>query len=277
MTAKPSWRDFWKVHPACDVFPLMDADALRKLADDIEANGLKVPIERRLTENGVYVIDGRNRLDALEISGVQLVDDKGGWLHPEYVYSPGKEYTDAEIAADVIGFNAHRRHQTKQDLADCIVKALAAGSHDVVKITKSCRKVGSEPGKFAAGGSEKGFRGKAVEIAKQHGISASTVDKALAKQKPDASTPSKRKSTRKATPKEPIESEPAYNGPVSQHQVSYDGTTKSVEWWAAECNLAQAHLRIARGGLQLAKERIGLTAKAKQRKQERQRLRDLTT
>ena len=78
-----SWRDFWKVHPAADVFPLMDADALQKLADDIEANGLKVPVERRLTANGVYVIDGRNRLDALELAGVQLVDDKGGWLHPE--------------------------------------------------------------------------------------------------------------------------------------------------------------------------------------------------
>ena len=35
----------------------MDADALQKLADDIEANGLKVPVERRLTKNGLYVIE----------------------------------------------------------------------------------------------------------------------------------------------------------------------------------------------------------------------------
>src|SRR5207244_10370363 len=111
---------------------------------------------------------------------------------------------------------------------------------------------------------------------KQHGISASTVDKALAKPKPDASTPTKPKQTRKTQPKEPIEPEPAYNGPVSQLQIN-GNVPKTVEWWAAECNLAQAHLRIARDGLRLAKEQVELKAKAKEQKQERQRLRDLTT
>jgi len=192
MSDKPSWRDFWKVHPAAEAFPLMDAEELRKLADDIDANGLKVPAERRLTKSGVYVIDGRNRLDALESKGVQLVNDKGGWLHPEYVHSPGREYTDAEIANEVIALNARRRHQSKYELADCIVRALAAvstdKSTDVVKITKSVKR--AESGRLT--GSEKGIRGQAVEIAKQHGISASTVDKVLAKQKPGASAPAKR-------------------------------------------------------------------------------------
>jgi hypothetical protein len=28
-----------------------------------------------------------------------------------------------------------------------------------------------------------------------------------------------------------------------------------VQWWAAECNLAQAHVRIAREGLRLARSK----------------------
>ena len=207
----------------------------------------------------------------MELAGVQLVDDRGGWLHPEYVHADGRECTDAEIAAEVIGYNALRRHQTKQELADCIVKALAAVSADVVNMTKSVKQ--DAEGKLR--GSEKGIRGKAVEIAKQHGISASTVDRALAEQKPDGGTPTKPKATRKAQTKAPIEPEPAYNGPVSQLQIN-SNVPKTVEWWAAECNFAQAHLRIARDGLRLAKERVGLKAKAKERKQDRPSLRDLT-
>jgi ParB-like nuclease domain len=173
-----SWRDFWKIHPAADVFPLMGADALRKLADDIEANGLKVPVERRLTENGVYVIDGRNRLDALESAGVQLVDDKGGWLHPEYVHSDGKECTDAEIAVEVIGYNIHRRHLTKQEQVELIDKTLTAANvvsrHDGGKL------------KRPEGRPVDQHKAAVVEQAAKVGISKRTVERVLTKDKPEA-------------------------------------------------------------------------------------------
>jgi hypothetical protein len=75
-TAKVSWRDHKKFHPAADVFPLMSPDELRKLADDIQAHGIRVPIQTRTADDGeLYLIDGRNRLDACELLGWQLVDD----------------------------------------------------------------------------------------------------------------------------------------------------------------------------------------------------------
>ena len=94
--------------------------------------------------------------------------------------------------------------------------------------------------------------------------------RAVLNSKPDASTPTKPKQTRKTQPKEPIEPEPAYNGPVSQLQIN-GNVPKTVEWWAAECNLAQAHLRIARDGLRLVKEREQLKRAKKARDLQKQR------
>src|SRR5947209_9015560 len=118
-----SWRDQKKIHPACDVFPLMSPDDLRALADDIRANGLKVPIETRSTDDGeLYVIDGRNRLDALELLAIQLIDDKGEWKHSEYIRYGGRR-THAEIAAEVVGYNIRRRHLSNEEQVKLIDKA----------------------------------------------------------------------------------------------------------------------------------------------------------
>jgi hypothetical protein len=55
------------VHETADVFPLMDDASLRSLADDIARRGLDQPL---LLCDGVLV-DGRNRLKACELAGVQ--------------------------------------------------------------------------------------------------------------------------------------------------------------------------------------------------------------
>src|SRR5260221_471244 len=39
-----SWRDVLKVHPAADLFPLMSADELKVLGEDIQKNGLQHPV-----------------------------------------------------------------------------------------------------------------------------------------------------------------------------------------------------------------------------------------
>jgi hypothetical protein len=44
MAEKKSWRDVYKVHPAADLFPMLPEDELRKLGEDIKANGLRSPI-----------------------------------------------------------------------------------------------------------------------------------------------------------------------------------------------------------------------------------------
>lgn len=128
-TAMSGWRKFKKIHPACDVFPLMSPGDLRALADDIQANGLKFPIETRRTNDGLFVIDGRNRLDALELLGIQIVDDKGEWKHPKYIHYGGKR-TDAEIAAEVITYNLRRRDlsQSQRAIAAAKLANMSAGN-----------------------------------------------------------------------------------------------------------------------------------------------------
>lgn len=57
----------YDIHPAAEIFPMMDAAALRELADDIKAHGQRDWIE-------LYdgkVIDGRNRIKACELAGAE--------------------------------------------------------------------------------------------------------------------------------------------------------------------------------------------------------------
>jgi len=56
-----------KAHPAADLFPLMGDDELLTLAHDIEQNGQNHPI----TLVGDLVLDGRNRLRACELIGLE--------------------------------------------------------------------------------------------------------------------------------------------------------------------------------------------------------------
>jgi hypothetical protein len=101
------WRDEYKVHPAADVWPMLEGEELDALVEDIKANGgLKTPIT--VDKNGV-LLDGRNRLEALDRAGIELRqcqvhiyfgDDAVGWIKSA---------------------NAHRRHLTQQQKADAIV------------------------------------------------------------------------------------------------------------------------------------------------------------
>lgn len=117
--SKPSWREFFTPHPAAEVFRKMTTDSqLRKLAQDIEANGLKIPIQvRNVTGDTTdYIIDGVSRLDAMETElGWQIVDAKGDWAGKLYDI-PGRKvqwcggYTHERIVAEVASYNEHRRH-----------------------------------------------------------------------------------------------------------------------------------------------------------------------
>lgn len=79
-----------EVHPFADRFPMLDDESLKALAEDIATNGQLHPIV--LDSNGV-LIDGRNRLRACEIAGVE----------PEFVVF------DGDPVAFIIGQNLQRR------------------------------------------------------------------------------------------------------------------------------------------------------------------------
>lgn len=95
-------------HPATDLFPMMQEDALRDLADDIQSHGLQHPV---VLHEGM-VLDGRNRLAACDLIGKPA--DFIQW-HPENDITPTEW---------VVATNLHRRHLTTSQRAAIAVEML---------------------------------------------------------------------------------------------------------------------------------------------------------
>ena len=114
-----SWRDLLPIHPAAELFPLMSPDELRALADDIKQHGLRHPAIFIEDENRVFaVLDGRNRLDALELLGEEIT------LTNSSIFE--ERPSDIDPYAYVISANIHRRHLTAEQKRDLIAKVLKA-------------------------------------------------------------------------------------------------------------------------------------------------------
>jgi len=65
--------DTYEIHPAAEAYRLMDDDELNDLAGSIAKHGLRDPITIGMIDgsNSRFIIDGRNRLAACEIAGVE--------------------------------------------------------------------------------------------------------------------------------------------------------------------------------------------------------------
>lgn len=145
MTTQPScksWRDVLPVHPAANLFPLMSQDDLRELGEDIKAHRLTSPIVlwHDKGEDGYsryWLLDGRNRLDAMEMAGLPLpplsVDSDASWdsrvrIESATMFSlaTGKATAGVDPYDYVLSANIHRRHLTgeqKRELVAAVVKA----------------------------------------------------------------------------------------------------------------------------------------------------------
>jgi hypothetical protein len=133
------------VHPAADLFPLMSEAELRELGEDIKANGLRASI---VLYKG-KLLDGRNRLDAMELVGVKFgfmhgtdsaTKNKLFYLHacdgPDIFNSEAAVIdhfggmSDVDPGADpyafVLSANLHRRHLTSEQKRELIAKVLKA-------------------------------------------------------------------------------------------------------------------------------------------------------
>jgi ParB-like chromosome segregation protein Spo0J len=93
------------VHPVADLFPMLPDDELSDLAADIKANGLQSPI---VVKDGV-LIDGRNRLAACELAGVE----------PAFV-----DLNGSDPVAFILSANLARRHMTKGQRAMAAARVL---------------------------------------------------------------------------------------------------------------------------------------------------------
>lgn len=88
-------------HPAADLFPMMDEDALTALENDIKVNGQTHPV---ITWRG-QIVDGRNRNLACVRAGIK----------PK---TKAVEFADdAECIRFIISTNIHRRHLTESQRA----------------------------------------------------------------------------------------------------------------------------------------------------------------
>src|SRR5262245_56993071 len=111
---RKSWRDILKIHPAAQLFPLMTPEELRVLGKDILENGLSSPIIY-WGDDEVFMLDGRNRLDAMELVGMRLVEEDGRidnrLLRWRRLSSTGDDPIPDPFSY-VINANIHRRHLT---------------------------------------------------------------------------------------------------------------------------------------------------------------------
>lgn len=145
-----SWRDLMPVHPAADLFPMLDDAELVALGNDIKANGLASPIIIYSEHIGgkPVLIDGRNRLAALDRVGVHLRLEgptPRPWRRGAPVYRHYTLITDPSIycgvhvmsgqllqevpfddpVAYIAAANLHRRHldaETKRKLVANLLK-----------------------------------------------------------------------------------------------------------------------------------------------------------
>jgi ParB-like chromosome segregation protein Spo0J len=163
-----TWRDTIEIHPAANMFPLMTPAELQELADDIKENGQHEKVKvlsvypgkgegcdgqklwRSAIKQGTarhILVDGRNRLDAMELAGVPIfgdgsTDDVPGPLLPNDVAEVTPYWVhDDDITAYVIGLNIHRRHLTSAQKRDAIAALLKANPEQSDRAVAAIAKV----------------------------------------------------------------------------------------------------------------------------------------
>jgi len=176
-TARPRWRDHITTHPAADLFPVLTEKELRELGDDIKANGLqhKVIVEPQ-DDGSLTLLDGRGRLDAMELVGIPVIQD--GKLRSElYKEAP----LSVEPEALIVSLNIRRRHLTAEQRRETIARLLEvmpdASDRRIASITKtSHHTVAKVRGKMEEGVStfepEPDGRGHFAHVVEKPGVSA---------------------------------------------------------------------------------------------------------
>jgi hypothetical protein len=136
-TNSKSWRNALPIHPAAELFPLMMPDELKALGEDIKKHGLKIPVAvwRRKGEP-LQLLDGRNRLDAMELVGLKpefVSEEKFCFFtfDKEWEFSGAAQETavyecEADPWAFVVSANINRRHLTAEKKRDVIADLLKA-------------------------------------------------------------------------------------------------------------------------------------------------------
>ncbi len=136
-----SWRDHVTIHPAAELFPLMSDAELLELGEDIKQNGLTSPIAIMVENGNAVLVDGRNRLDAIErVVGLRVYFELWDrWQLSTYELINGEWVTstildqriratltviDGDPVKYIASVNIHRRHLTAETKRELIAKLL---------------------------------------------------------------------------------------------------------------------------------------------------------
>jgi hypothetical protein len=135
--ARAPWRDVLLVHPAAELFPMMSDAEQVELGEDIKKNGLSHPIaiiEKAVPRaDGSYhvsdprqiiVVDGRNRLDAMEAVGLDVIGKDGQLV--DHIERIEIDTDEVDPVTYVISANIRRRHLTAEQKRDLLVKLIKA-------------------------------------------------------------------------------------------------------------------------------------------------------
>jgi hypothetical protein len=127
-----SWRNILPRHPAAEEFTPPTPTDLKTLADDIATNGIQNKVKIQWHNGGQVLLDGRSRLDALEMNGGTIdLDDTS-------IFEVVAESIDP--VAYIIGANILRRHLTNKQQQNLLIKLIARTPE------KSDRRIGKEIG-----------------------------------------------------------------------------------------------------------------------------------
>jgi hypothetical protein len=208
-----TWRERLKVHPAADVFPLLTTTELRELADDIARKGMNEGVTL-YTDPATFesvLLDGRNRLDALELLG-ETVFNTGGWLKDSLCGTRISSGGAVDPAAYVISKNIRRRHLTKRQQADLIVAAVKAADTGRAKAAQPVKRRNAR-GQLQGQQSKDPVKTQVLELAADAGVGERTATQALVDAEPErkrrtsTSTRAKTATRRRAAPT--VEKRPA--------------------------------------------------------------------
>jgi hypothetical protein len=152
--ARKGWRDVLPIHPAADLFPRMSPDELKALGEDIKKNGLRAPVVVHGPPGNFCLLDGRNRLDAMELVGLPVIEQVGDKLQ---LCPHSHVALEIDPYAFVLSANLHRRHLTAEQKREIIAKVLKAqpekSNRQIAKQVKADHKtVSSERKKLEATG-----------------------------------------------------------------------------------------------------------------------------
>lgn len=218
------------VHPAAAVFPMLGDEDLRKLADDIVANGQVHPC---ITSGGV-LIDGRNRLAACEIAGVE----------PRF---EDREFSSEDaVFSFIMSANEHRRHLNASQ------RAMIAA--ELANLKRGETKASGGDGKPAISTKD---AAKAMKVSPRAVASAKRVAKAnpelAAKVKSGEMPVHKAEAEAKSAgpPKEPVEPKPQKEAPKQDAKLAKQAETLAKENEALQTKLDELTGKIGELGDEL--------------------------